>query len=127
VLDLSRKPTAVVHAKESKEDGGCCITVPQFLCDESTDEVWKSLLQSAGDSGIDPAIIYTMNKTGGIVTEANLQFLTESELLEWNDAVTRTKGSLKRARLNDGLLNDWRARRTCWNANGCRSCTPLAH
>jgi len=31
--------------------------VPNFLSDESTDEVWKSLLQAAGESGIDPAII----------------------------------------------------------------------
>src|SRR6202795_4198783 len=31
------------------------VAVPQFLSDESTDEIWKSLLQAAGDSGIDPA------------------------------------------------------------------------
>jgi hypothetical protein len=46
---------------------------PQFLSDESTDEIWKSLLQVAGDSGIDPAIVYAMNKTGRRVTEANLE------------------------------------------------------
>ena len=28
-----------------------------------------------------------MNKTGRIVTEANLEFLTDSELQEWHDAV----------------------------------------
>ena len=33
------------------------VAAPQFLSDESTDEIWKSLLQAAGDSGIDPAII----------------------------------------------------------------------
>ena len=63
------------------------VVVPQFLSDESTDEIWKSLLQVAGNSGIDPAIVYAMNKTGRIVTEANLEFLTDSELQEWNDAV----------------------------------------
>ena len=63
------------------------VVVPQFLSDESTDEIWKSLLQAAGNSGIDPAIVYPMNKTGRIVTEANLEFLTDSELQEWNDAV----------------------------------------
>src|SRR5580692_8507476 len=47
------------------------VVVPQFLSDESTDEIWKSLLQAAGDSGIDPAIVYAMNKTGRIVTETN--------------------------------------------------------
>jgi hypothetical protein len=63
------------------------VAVPQFLSNESTDEVWKSLLQAAGDSGIDPAVVYAMNKTGRIVTETNLKFLTDSELQEWNDAV----------------------------------------
>ncbi len=28
-----------------------------------------------------------MNKTGRIVTENNIQFLTDAELQEWNDAV----------------------------------------
>jgi hypothetical protein len=60
---------------------------PQFLSDESTAEIWKSLLRAAGDSGIDPAIVYAMNKTGRIVTETNLHFLTDAELREWNDAV----------------------------------------
>ncbi len=60
---------------------------PEFLSDESHEEVWKSLLQAAGDSGIDPAIVYAMNKTGRIVTETNVQFLTDAELQEWNDAV----------------------------------------
>ena len=49
------------------------VAVPQFLSDERTDEIWKSLLQAAGDSGIDPAIVYAMNKTGRIVTETNIQ------------------------------------------------------
>ena len=62
------------------------VAVPQFLSDESTDEIWKSLLQ-AGDSAIDPAIVYAMNKTGRIVTETNAHFLTDAELQEWNDAV----------------------------------------
>ena len=63
------------------------VAVPQFLSDESTDEIWKRLLQAAGDSGIDPAIVYAMNKTGRMVTEANLEFLSDWELQEWNDAV----------------------------------------
>jgi hypothetical protein len=41
----------------------------------------------AGDSEIDPAMVYAMNKTGRIVTETNAQFLTDAELQEWNDAV----------------------------------------
>ena len=60
---------------------------PQFLSDEAQEELWKSLLQAAGDSGIDAAIVYAMNKTGRIVSDANVQLLTDAELQEWNDAV----------------------------------------
>ena len=63
------------------------VATPQFLSVESQEEVWKSLLQAAADSEIDPAIVYAMNKTGRIVTETNAQFLTDAELQEWHDAV----------------------------------------
>jgi hypothetical protein len=63
------------------------VSTPQFLSDESQEEVWRSLLQTAGNSGMDPAIVYAMNKIGRIVTETNLQFLTDADLQEWNDAV----------------------------------------
>jgi hypothetical protein len=71
------------------------VAAPQFLSDESTDEIWKSLLQAAGDSGIDPAVVYAMNKTGRMVTEANLEFLTDSELQEWNDAVNEYRKKIE--------------------------------
>src|SRR5713226_4605164 len=71
------------------------VVVPQFLSDDSTDEIWKGLLQAAGNSGIDPAIVYAMNKTGRIVTEANLEFLTDSELQEWNDAVNEYRQKIE--------------------------------
>jgi hypothetical protein len=58
---------------------GPSVAVSQFLSDESTDEIWKSSLQAAGDSGIDPAIVYAMNK--------NVHFLADAELQKWNDAV----------------------------------------
>jgi hypothetical protein len=63
-------------------------STPQFLSDESQGAMWNSLLQAAGDAGIDPALIYAMNKTGRIITEDNARFLTDAELQEWNDAVT---------------------------------------
>jgi hypothetical protein len=44
-------------------------------------------VQAAGASGIDPALVYAMNKTGRIVTEQNMRFLTDVEIQEWNDAV----------------------------------------
>jgi len=63
------------------------VTTPQFLSGESANEVWSSLLQAAGDSEIDPALVYAMNKTGRIVTQQNMRFLTDADLQEWNDAV----------------------------------------
>jgi hypothetical protein len=33
------------------------------------------------------ALVYAMNKTGRIVTEQNMQLLTDAEIEEWNDAV----------------------------------------
>ncbi len=71
------------------------VVVHEFLSDESTDEMRKSLLQAAGNSGIDPAIVYAMNKTGRIVAEANLEFLTDSELQEWNDAVNEYRQKIE--------------------------------
>jgi hypothetical protein len=71
------------------------VAAPQFLSDKSTDEIWKGLLQAAGDSGIDPAIVYAMNKTGRIVTEDNLELLTDSEVQEWSDAVNEYRQNIE--------------------------------
>ena len=73
------------------------VVVPEFLSDESIDEIWKSLLQAVGDSGIDPAIVYGMNKTGRIVTETKVHFLTDAELQEWNDAVDEYRQKVEAA------------------------------
>jgi hypothetical protein len=45
------------------------VATSQFPSVESQEEVWKSLLQAAGDSEIDPAMVYAMNKTGRIVEQ----------------------------------------------------------
>ena len=71
------------------------VVVPQFLSVETQEDVWKSLLKAAGDSEIDPAIVYAMNKTGRIVTETNAQFLTDAELQEWHDAVDEYRQRIK--------------------------------
>lgn len=62
-------------------------STPQFPSDDSQEKTWKIVLQAAAESGMPPAIVYAMNKTGRIVTEENSQFLTDAELQEWNDAV----------------------------------------
>ncbi len=61
--------------------------VPEFLSVESHEETWRALVQAAGESGMDPALVYAMNKTGRIVTEQNMRFLTDADIEEWNDAV----------------------------------------
>jgi hypothetical protein len=61
--------------------------VAESLSVESQEETWRALVQAAGESGMDPALVYAMNKTGRIVTEQNMQFLTDADLQEWNDAV----------------------------------------
>lgn len=55
--------------------------------DDSQEETWKILLRAAAETGMPPAILYAMHKTGRIVTEDNEQLLTDAELREWNDAV----------------------------------------
>jgi hypothetical protein len=61
--------------------------VPEFLSVESQKEIWRALVQAAGESRMDPALVYAMNKTGRIVTEQNMRFLTDADVQEWNDAV----------------------------------------
>jgi hypothetical protein len=61
--------------------------VPAFLSVESQEKTWRALVQAAGESGMDPALVYAMNKTGRIVTKENMRFLTDADIQEWNDAV----------------------------------------
>ena len=62
-------------------------SVPESLSVESQEDTWRALVHAAGASGIEQALVYAMNKTGRIVTEQNMQFLTDAEIQEWNDAV----------------------------------------
>jgi hypothetical protein len=41
--------------------------VPEFLSVESQEATRRALVQAAGESGMDPALVYAMNKTGRIV------------------------------------------------------------
>lgn len=38
-------------------------------------------------AGIDPAFAYAFRKTGRLLTEENIKFLTPADLAEWNDAI----------------------------------------
>jgi|SRR5215472_6162914 len=47
--------------------------VPEFLGGEALEEIWRSLVQVAGESGLDPALVYAMNKTGRITPRIRLK------------------------------------------------------
>jgi hypothetical protein len=42
--------------------------VPKFLSVESQEETWRALVQVAGESGMNSALVYAMNKTGLLPT-----------------------------------------------------------
>ena len=48
-------------------------------------------------SGAPPEIIYAFEKAGRIVTEQNKRFLTQAELLEWDEAVRELRRIASRA------------------------------
>lgn len=58
---------------------------------------FEKLVIIAGEVGVAAQLIYAMNKTGRIVTEGNKQFLTPSELEEWNDAVAEYSVKVKQS------------------------------
>jgi hypothetical protein len=60
---------------------------------------WNEVLQKAGELGMDPAIIYAMQKTGRMVTEQNMQYLEPEELQEWEDAVVEYHSLVKSGKL----------------------------
>jgi hypothetical protein len=64
--------------------------VPEFLSVESQEETWRALVQAAGGSGMDPALVYAMNKTGRIVTDQNMRFLKTLKL-HWQQAFVPPK------------------------------------
>jgi len=69
--------------------------VPEFLSVERQDSVWRALVQVAAESGIDPAVVYAMKKTGRIVSKRNMRYLTDVDLQEWNDAIDEYEHMIK--------------------------------
>jgi hypothetical protein len=50
-------------------------------------EAMQEFLEAGKKAGIDPVLLHAMKKTGWILSEDNMQFLSEEELEEWNDAI----------------------------------------
>ena len=57
--------------------------VPKFVINH----YMRTLTEAMEKSGIHPALIYAFQKTERIITEENMQYLTEDDLLEWDDAL----------------------------------------
>jgi hypothetical protein len=60
---------------------------PVFFDAPSSSEFFKGLKEAAKKVGISPALVYATEKTGRMVTESNVEFLTDAEIEEWNDAI----------------------------------------
>lgn len=60
---------------------------PEFLTEmqrkDMTDEIYRIILMA----GIDPAYAYAFRKTGRLLTEENMKYLSPAELAEWIDAI----------------------------------------
>lgn len=54
---------------------------------EDPDDSLDEMIAVMKKAGVDPAFIYAFQKTDRIVTEQNKQFLTDSEIREWDNAV----------------------------------------
>lgn len=52
----------------------------------------QEVAQAAREAGLDPALIYAMEKTGLIVTQENMDLLTDEELEEWESALDEYRG-----------------------------------
>jgi integrase len=60
---------------------------PRFDGQKKIDEHTQAMTDAMTLAGTPPHLIYAFRKTGRIVSERNMQFLTDEELQEWNDAV----------------------------------------
>ena len=50
------------------------------------DDVWRTIVAAAIKTGASPEKIYAMIKTGRMLTEYNMQFLSEADIKAWSDA-----------------------------------------
>ncbi len=55
--------------------------------DTSQEEIETQMDEALAEAGIQPELIYAYKKTGRMVTELNVQYLTDEELQEWEDAI----------------------------------------
>lgn len=49
----------------------------------------NEMTAAARDAGVDPAMIYAMQTTGLMVTEFNMDKLSDEDIAEWEEAIDR--------------------------------------
>ena len=52
-----------------------------------TRELMETLIEAGKKAGIDPVLLHALGKTGRILSEDNICFLSEEEVQEWADAI----------------------------------------
>ncbi len=81
VLDEQRQAFIAKHGREPGPDDPMFPDMPHF------EHAEHQMIEAMKEAGIDPAIIYATEKTGRIVSEANMNLLSDVELDEWNAAI----------------------------------------
>jgi hypothetical protein len=71
-------------AKHGREPGPDDLVFPDMPHPEHAEH---QMIEAMKQAGIDPAIIYATEKTGRLVTEGNMDRLSDLELDEWNAAI----------------------------------------
>jgi len=64
------------------------------------------MLNSMKAVGVDPALIYASNKTGLVVTDMNVNMMTDIDLAEWEDAIQEYHDRMSRG--DDPLKEEFR-------------------
>jgi len=81
LLDEQRQAFIAKHGREPGPDDPVIPDMPHF------EHAEHQMIEAMKEAGIDPAIIYATEKTGRIVSEANMNLLSDVELDEWNAAI----------------------------------------
>jgi integrase len=60
---------------------------PRVPTEAQKQEIIDAMHQVILNAGIDPAFAYAFRKTGFLLAEENVKYMTPAELAEWNDAI----------------------------------------
>jgi hypothetical protein len=81
ILQDLRQAFIAEHGREPGPDDAVFPDMPPL------EHMEHQMIEIMKQAGIDPAIIYATEKTGRIVSEENMDLLSDAELQEWDDAI----------------------------------------